>query len=194
MCASLLCSVLAPACAGTLTDISFTSNFGNWVNTTTYDGDTLPIAFTAPTGLNQPFLNAADSSVSLSYGSYYAIVTTGLYWKHVGAGSVALRVDGALFTQNVTFPDPASPSAVFASFALPGGDSVRIAATGLSADRLSLIADGQGLVPDGIPDAYYIFSYISAVPEASTGLMLAGGLAVLGLLRTRSRRASPLRH
>jgi hypothetical protein len=185
---SLLCCALAPAGAATLTDISFKSNGLTYINDTIAEGGTSPLAFTAATDLGQPFLNAVDSSISLGYGNYHAIAFLG-FGQHVGTGLISFRVDGgALVSQSVTFPNPASASGVFANFTLPGGDTVTVAATGLSADRIRIVADGAGLSGDGTPDAFYAFNYASAVPEAATGAMLAGGLALLGMLLKRSRR------
>lgn len=188
LCATLLGLGLAPAYAGTLTDISFKSNGLSFINDTIVEGATSPLAFTADSGLNQPFLNAPNSTISLGYGSYYAIAFLG-FGSHVGAGQVSFRVDGgSLITQAVTFPNPGSASSAFASFALPGGDTVTIAATGLSNDRIRIVADGAGLQTDGVADAYYAFNYASAVPEGGTASMLVGGLAVMGLLLQRNRR------
>jgi hypothetical protein len=185
---SLLCCAWAPVGAATLTDISFKSNGLAYINDTIAEGSTSPLAFTAATGLGQPFLNAADSSISLGYGNYYAIAFLG-FGQHLGAGLVSFRVDGgALVSLGVTFPDPALASGVFANFALPGGDTVTIAATGFSADRIRIVADGAGLTPDGTADAFYAFNYASAVPESATSMLLAGGLALLGLMRKRSKR------
>ena len=184
---SLLCAALAPASAGTLTDISFKSNALSFINDTINGNGTSPLAFTLTSNLSQPFLNSADSTASLGYGNYYAIAFQG-FGQHLGAGEISFRVNGgALTTQSVTFPDPASASPVFASFALPGGDSVTVAATGLSADRIRIVADGGGLFNDGAVDAFYAFNY-AAVPEPASALMLVGGLAVLGAFVKRGRR------
>ena len=190
---SLLCCALAPAGAVTLTDISFRSNINlSFANDTINNNGTSPLAFTANTGLNQPFLNASDSTLSLAYGNYYAIAFLG-FGEHVGPGVISFRVDGgAPVSQAVNFPNPGSPSGVFANFVLPGGDAVTVAATGLSADRIRIVADGGGLQPDGNDrDAFYAFNYtssVSAVPEPVTTLMFASGLAVLGLTSKRRKR------
>ena len=184
--ASLLCCALAPAYAGTLTEISFKSNGLSFINNTIVDGNTSPLGFTAATGLSQPFLNAGNSTVSLGFGSYYAIAFLG-FGQHVGTGLVSFLLDGVPFTQAVTFPNPAAASGVFASFALPGGETVTVAATGLAADRIRIVADGAGLFGDGATDAFYAFNYVSAVPESGTAAMLAGGLALLGLVLKRRR-------
>ena len=186
--ALLLCCALAPASAATLTDISFKSNGLSYINDTIAEGATSPLAFTTAVGLNQPFLNAADSSISLGYGSYYAIAFLG-FGQHLGAGLVSFRVDGgAVVSQSVTFPNPGAPSGVFASFALPGGDAVTVAATGLSADRIRIVVDGGGMQVDGVADAFYAFKYVSAVPETGTGVLLFSGLGVLALMLKRGRR------
>jgi hypothetical protein len=77
---------------------------------------------------------------------------------------------------------------VFANFLLPGGDTVTIAATGLSADRIRIVADGAGLIGDGTADAFYAFNYVSAVPESGTSAILAAGLGLLALMFKRSKR------
>ncbi len=177
-----------PLSAGTISGISFTSNGGSFINNTIVDG-TSPLAFTANTGLAQPFLNSADSTITLGYGSYYAIAFLG-FGEHIGAGTISFTLDGVgLFSQSVTFPNPASASAVFASFALPGGDAVTVSATGLSADRISIAADGSGLLAGGGPDAFYQFAFTqrqgSSVPEPATGVLLVGGFATMLAVRRR---------
>jgi|ERR1035437_4596137 uncharacterized protein (TIGR03382 family) len=189
--ALLLGTSLVPASAATISSISFTSNSGNYINDTIANGTTSPLAFTATTNLAQPFLNAADSTITLDYGSYYAIAFLG-FGQHLGVGTVAFLLDGAtLYSQTVTFPDPASASSVFADFSLPGGDSVTIQATGLSADRIRIVADGGGLTTDGTPDAFYLFDFTSGtqgVPEPATGALAAGGLVTAWILRRRFLR------
>jgi hypothetical protein len=74
---------------------------------------------------------------------------------------------------------------VFANFALPDGDSVTISATGLSADRIQIVADGGGLFPGGAPDAFYLFTY--SAPEPATGALLASGLLAAWAVRRRRR-------
>jgi hypothetical protein len=184
---------------GTITNISFVSNGGNFANDTLLIGltvtNTSPLAFTNTAGLSQPFLNAADSTISLGYGTYYAIafLTTG---SHRGAGTVSFVLDGATtFSQTVTFPDPALVSGNFATFALPGGDTVTISATGLSADRIRIGTNGAGLAPGGGPDAFYLFSYSQApggdggaVPEPGTAMLLIVSAWFLTAARTFRKR------
>lgn len=189
---SMLCGALTTASAGTLTDISFKSNGLSYINNTLVGDGTSPLAFTAATGLDAPFLNASDSTISLGYGTYYAIAFLG-FGQHIGAGQISFfsATESLSYSLNVTFPDPASASGVFATFNLAGGDTVTIAATGLKNDRISIIADGGGLTPDGTPDAFYTFKYtnasVSAVPEPASGAMLAGGLAMVGFMLQRRR-------
>ena len=59
----------------------------------------------------------------------------------------------------MTFPDPTAASGIFASFSLPGGDSVTLAATGLGGSDFGQFRIGGGLAPDGTPDAFYLFTY-----------------------------------
>ena len=178
--------MVSPSWAGLLTNLSFVSNGGSFVNNTIVDGTTSPLAFTATTNLAQPFLNAANSTVSLSYGSYYAISFLG-FGAHVGAGTVSFLLDGTTpFSQAVTFPNPAAASGNFATFALPGGDSVTISATGLAEDRIRIVADGGGLFPDQTNDAFYQFNYTagsSAVPEPATAVLFGFGAVILVLRR-----------
>jgi len=153
---------VVPVFAEVLTSITWTSHNGVYINDTIVNGTTSPLAFTATNSLVMPFLNAADSTISLTYGTYYAIAFQS-YGAHTGAGTVSFVLDaGTTNSQNVTFPDPTVASGVFANFTLPGGDTVTIAATGLSADRIRVVADGPGLLPDGNPDAIYLFTYTSA--------------------------------
>jgi len=173
--------------AGTLTHLSFISNGGAFGNDTVVGNGTWPLAFTATGGLNQPFLNAADSPISLGYGTYYAIAFRG-FGSHVGTGVVSFLLDGTTaFSSPVTFPDPTAASGVFASFAMPGGNAVTVSATGLSADRIRIVADGGGLVADSVPDAFYLFTYSSGqtrvIPLPAAGWLLAGGLAFMGFGR-----------
>lgn len=199
---TLLSTVLAvsafPISAATITNITFTSN-GNTFQNDTIPGPTgpfsatAPLGFTATTNLAQPFLNAADSSLTLNYGSYYAIAFLG-FGSHVGTGSVSFLLNGITpVSQVVSFPTPGLASPVFANFALPGGDAVTISSTGLSADRIQLLADGAGLTPGGGADAFYLFNFTagssSQVPEPATATFFAAGLAVM-LIAAR-RRSQP---
>jgi hypothetical protein len=179
--ALVVCASLIPAfAAGTLTNISFTSNGGTYITDTIVGNATSPLAFTAPTDLAQPFLNASDSSITLGYGSYYAIAFRS-FGAHVGAGTVSFLLGGTTpYSQNVTFPDPTAASGVFATFALPGGDTVTISSTGLSADRIRVVADGGGLAPDDTSDAFYLFNYTRGAQPVPT--MSQWGLAALGIL------------
>jgi hypothetical protein len=147
--------------AGSISNMTWTSRNGTYINDTIVNGTTSPLAFTATNDLAQPFLNAIDSTITLNYGNYYAIAFHS-FGAHLGEGTVSLVLDGVVHSQNVVFPDPTSASGVFARFALPGGDAVTISATGLSADRIRVIADGAGLAADGTPDAFYHFNYFVA--------------------------------
>ena len=176
----LLVAVLGamPVFAGTLTRIAWTSHNGAYINDTIVDQYSSPLPFTTTNSLAEPFLNAADSTISLSYGSYYAISFRG-FGAHTGTGTVSFVLDGVTTnSQNVTFPHPTLPSGVFANFSLPGGDTVTVSATGLAADRIRIIADGGGLFPDGTPDAFYLFTYAQAVPQI-TIVPAASGLATI---------------
>jgi hypothetical protein len=164
-----------PTCAGTLSQLAFTSNGGAYINDTVLNANTSPLAFTRIDNLNQPFLNAADSTVSLDYGNYFAIAFRG-FGAHLGPGTISFLLDGTTeYSLSVTFPDPTIASGPIAVFDLPGGDTVTISATGLAEDRIQIIADGGGLSGDGIPDAFYAFNYSARQPTltitpASSGL------------------------
>jgi hypothetical protein len=117
------------------------------------------VGFIATNDLAQPFLNATDSTITLNYGSYYAISFRG-YGSHIGAGTISFLLDGVTqYSKNLTFPDPTVASGVFAKFDLPGGDTLTVSATGLAADRIRIVADGPGLLEDGVLDAFYQFNY-----------------------------------
>jgi hypothetical protein len=89
-----------PGVAGTLTRITWTSHNGAYINDTIVDSTTSPLAFTATNNLSMPFLNAADSTIALSYGTYYAISFRS-YGAHTGAGTVSFVVDdGTTYSQN----------------------------------------------------------------------------------------------
>ena len=101
---------------------------------------------------------------------------------NLGGGLVSFLLDGVTpFTQNVTFPAASPRGVTFATFSLPGGDSVQISTTGLSADRTQVVADGGGLVPDGTPDEFSLFVYrsgaVTGTPEPSSLGLAAVGLA-----------------
>lgn len=127
--------------------------------------------------------------MNLEFGEYYAISFLG-FGSHVGAGSISLREDvGSLITLPVTFPDPASASAVFANFLLPSGNTVTVESAGVSADRIQIVANGGGLTGDGTPDAFYRFVY-APIPEPGSYTVLAGVAALLfSLTRRRGLRA-----
>lgn len=181
----------ALAKAGTITNVVFSSNGGGYVNDTVVDGSTAPLGFTATADLAQPFLNNPDSTIALGYGTYYAITFYG-FGQHSGDGTIEVDWNGIPFTQAVTFP-PDSPGGVtFASFALPGGDSVQISTTGLLADRISIAADGAGLVGNGNPDVFSLFQFTQGTgtetPEPTTLLLLVCGLGVMADGRRRAAR------
>lgn len=175
---------ISAAGGATLKDISFVSNGSQFINDTIVNS-TSPLVFTLTSGLDQPFLNAADSTIILGYGTFYAISFLG-FGAHVGEGTVSFRVDdGPLIFQNVVFPNPASSGVVFANIPLSGGESVVISTTGLSADRIRIVANGDGMTTDGTPDAFYLFTY-SPVPEPGVVSFLPLAL----LLATGRRRIS----
>jgi hypothetical protein len=190
---TLFFSLLAlPVSAATISDISFTSNSGNFINDTILNG-TSPLAFTATTDLAQPFLNSpVDSTVTLDYGSYYAISFLG-FGEMLGDGTISFLLNGVTpFSQDVTFPDPTAAGPAFATFALPGNDSVTVSTTGLSADRIQIADDANGLNPDGTPDAFYLFNFTSgsgsATPEPASLAMFGAGLGVIFALRRRTSK------
>jgi hypothetical protein len=177
--AALWAGLTGPVAAGTLSRVSWKSHSDTYVNNTIVDGTTSPLGFTATNDLAQPFLNAPDSTVALTYGSYYAI-SFHSYGAHTGPGTVSFLLDGVTeYSQSVTFPDPTLVSGVFASFALPGGDTVALSATGLAADRIRIVADGPGLAGDGVVDAFYQFNYARAVAPALTLVPAAAGQAAI---------------
>lgn len=171
----LISQVLPVSGAGSITDIAWVSNGGSFVNDTVVDAKTSPLAFTATNDLSQPFLNAADSTIALNYGTYYAF-SFRAFGAHVGPGKVSFVLNGVPYSKDVVFPDPTSAGVPFASFALPNGDTVTCSATGLAADRIRIIPDGGGLSGDGTPDACYLFSYtpaVNAVPLPAFGAVSA---------------------
>jgi len=181
--------------AGAISDIAWTSNNGSYINDTIVNGSTSPLAFTTTSDLAQPFLNASDSTVTLSYGSYYAISFRD-FGAHVGVGTVSFVLDGVVYSKNVVFPNPTTVSGVFANFALPGGDTVTVSATGLSADRIRIAADGPGLAGDGTPDAFYQFNYLIA-PKLTISSAAPGHVSIswtppsLGFVLQESLSLSP---
>jgi PEP-CTERM motif len=193
--ALILSSLIAgqSATAGEITDISFVSNFGNFINDTIDGNRTSPLGITLAGATDNPFLNNADSTVSIGFGDYFAIAFQG-FGQHLGDGVVSFLLDGALFTQNVVFPDNSSGGVSFATFNLSDGDTVQLTTTGLSADRIRIAADGSGLEGLGTAaDAFYRFSYIDGtpnnnVPEPASLSIAAIGLAALALGRRTQRR------
>ena len=170
---------VVPVSAATITRIIWTSHNGTYINDTIVNGTTSPLAFTATNDLAQPFLNATDSTIALNYGTYYVISFRG-YGAHTGSGTISFLLDGVTkYSQNVIFPDPTLPSGVFAAFALPGGDRLTISATGFSADRIRIIADGAGLAGDGVPDAFYKFDYTCSSLPTLTILPAVPGYATI---------------
>ena len=69
--------------ASTLTEIRFTSNGGSFINDTIFEGGTSPLAFTNTGSTANAFLNNANSTITLNYGSYYAIAFLG-FGQHLG--------------------------------------------------------------------------------------------------------------
>jgi PEP-CTERM motif len=192
--AFILSSLIAgqSATAGEITNITFVSNFGNFANDTINGNRSSPLGITLAGATDNPFLNNADSTVSLGFGDYFAIAFQG-FGQHLGDGVVSFLLDGTLFTQNVVFPDNSSGGVSFATFNLSGGDTVQLTTTGLSADRIRIVADGAGLQADNAPDAFYRFSYIDGtpnnnVPEPASLSIAAIGLAALVLGRRTQRR------
>jgi hypothetical protein len=185
---ALSCLLFAYATAGTITNLSFVSNGGAYINDTIVNG-TSPLAFTATGSTSNAFLNNADSTVSLGFGTYYAIAFLG-FGQQLGAGTVSFLLNGTTsFSQSVIFPANSPGGVQFALFNLPGGDTAAFSTTGLSADRITIAGDGAGLVPDGTPDAFYQFSYTqaSAVPEPGTFYLMAMCGIVVVAVRVQRR-------
>lgn len=184
--ALLLTSFLfaSSAFAGTLTNLTVTSNGGTFINDT-IENFTSPIGFTLLGSTTNPFLNAANSNISLGYGSYYAI-TSGGFGQHLGAGSFAFRLDDTdNFSQNVNFPDNVTPGQIIATFNLPGGDIVQLSTTGIFADRVAILVNGAGLTAGGSADPFWLLTYTSAnangspIPEPSSIALGVCGLAAI---------------
>lgn len=184
---AVVCAVLAvaavPAAAGSaLTNIEFISNGGAFINNTIAEWFSSPLAFTSPS-LGEPFLNNADSSITLGYGDYFAYAFAG-YGQHVGVGTISGLKGGVSFSVAANFPADLGSAATFFSHTFADGDTLTVGTTGLSADRVRIFADGGGLLPDGVGDAVYSFSF-APIPEPVPAAMLLAGLAVLGLIRRR---------
>ncbi len=175
----------ASAQAGTLTDLAFISNGGSYINNTIVDGTTSPLAFTQPS-LGAAFLNAADSTVALGFGAYFAYAFAG-FGQHAGSGSLSGKRDGVSFSTAVAFPSDLSLTGTFLTYTFGDGETISLGTTGLIADRIRIVADGNGLVPDGATDAIYRFNYASAtpVPEPSTVALLLAGLGLVTLMKRR---------
>ena len=170
-------------CALTLTDLSFISNGGSFINNTIVDSAS-PIGFTA-VGLGQPFLNNSDSTISLTFGSYYAYSFLG-FGQHVGGGTISGNFDGTPFSQAVTFPSDPTTVANFCSITFSTGDTLTIGTTNFLADRIRIVADGGGLVGDGNNDVIYSFNF-AAVPEPSATALLLGSVALTAAIRRRKK-------
>lgn len=173
-----------PVCAATLTNLSFISNGGVFINNTIVD-TTSPLGITLPS-LGQTFLNNPDSTISLTIGDYYAYSFAGT-GKHVGPGTISGEFDGNPFSSAVTFPTDLSTVANFFTFTFPDGETLYVGTTGLSDDRIRIVSDGGGLAPDGNQDAIYSFNF-SAVPEPTSTTLI--GIGMIGALTRRSRRKS----
>jgi hypothetical protein len=187
----LFVSATLSASAGTLTNIDFSFNSPEY-RVDTIVNATAPLAFINVGNTGNPFLNNPDSTISLGYGTYYAIATfvpsnptSRLAGNPV---SIALVVDGASFvSQIVNFPPSSTTSGAFATINLPGGETVTLSATALTADRVRVAIDGSGLVGDGSPDTFYFFTYApaNAIPEPATIWLSGTGLAALAVARKR---------
>jgi PEP-CTERM motif len=193
--AFILSSFLASqaANAGIVSDVSFVSSGANFRNDTIVGDGTSPLGFTRTGATDNPFLNNADSTVSLGFGEYFAIAFQG-FGQHLGSGTVSFRLNGILNTQNVIFPDSSPGGVTFATFNLIDGDIIQLSTTGLFADRIRIVADGGGLQANGTTDAFYRFSYIDLpttnnnVPEPTSLSIAALGLAATVFSRHSQRR------
>ena len=180
--------------AATINNISFSTTANGYTNDTINNNNTSPLAFTGKANLVQPFLNNPDSTITLNYGSYYAIAFLG-FGQLQGAGTISFLLNNTtLNLANVTFPDPSAAGPIFASFSLPGGDSVTVAPTGLSADRIRISGDGSGLSPDGTADTFYAFNFTSgtasSTPEPATFAMFGTGVAAILAVRRRTKKSA----
>ena len=180
--------------AATINNISFSTTANGYTNDTINNNNTSPLAFTGKANLVQPFLNNPDSTITLNYGSYYAIAFLG-FGQLQGAGTISFLLNNTtLNLANVTFPDPSAAGPIFASFSLPGGDSVTVAPTGLSADRIRISGDGSGLISDGTADAFYAFNFTSgtasSTPEPATFAMFGTGVAAILAVRRRTKKSA----
>jgi len=191
--ALLLTSVFlsSPALAATLTNFTLIPQGVAFTRDTVANSGWSPIGFTLTGSTSNPFLNNADKSVSLGYGSYYMTVFGGVFATPVGPGYTFrfLLDNTTTYSQVVTLPDNLTAGQIFGSFALPDGDTVQLSTTGLFADRVRNSADGAGLAPDGNDDPLWLLTYTSgstdnsAVPEPSSIALGLCGLAVIAWRR-----------
>ena len=179
--------------AATINNIIFYTTANGYTNDTVSNG-TPPLAFTGKANFAQPFLNASDSTITLNYGSYYAIAFLGV-GQLQGAGTISFLLNNTTLNfANVTFPDPSVAGPIFASFSLPGGDGVTVAPTGLFADRIRISGDGSGLFTDGTADAFYAFNFTSgtasSTPEPATFALFGTGVAAILAVRRRTKKSA----
>ena len=179
--------------AATINNIRFYASDFGYINDTIVNG-TSPLAFTNKADLKQPFLNAIDSTITLNYGSYYAIGFLGVKQLQ-GAGTISFLLNNTTpYSANVLFPDPLAAGPIFAAFSFPGGDLVTVAPTGLLADRIRISGDGSGLHTDGSLDAFYAFNFTSgtasSTPEPATFAMFGTGVAAILAVRRRTKKSA----
>jgi len=179
--------------AATINNIIFYTTANGYTNDTVSNG-TSPLAFTGKANFAQPFLNASDSTITLNYGSYYAIAFLGV-GQLQGAGTISFLLNNTTLNfANVTFPNPSVAGPIFASFSLPGGDGVTVAPTGLFADRIRISGDGSGLFTDGTADAFYAFNFTSgtasSTPEPATFALFGTGVAAILAVRRRTKKSA----
>ena len=179
--------------AATINNIKFFTPANGYTNDTIVNG-TSPLAFTGNANFAQPFLNASDSTITLNYGSYYAIAFLGV-GQLQGAGTISFLLNNTTLNfANVTFPNPSVAGPIFASFSLPGGDGVTVAPTGLFADRIRISGDGSGLFTDGTADAFYAFNFTSgtasSTPEPATFALFGTGVAAILAVRRRTKKSA----